>query len=76
MNSSAYLLMQKHMLIAVIIGNSLNEHFNALQYVIGFFLESKSAAEGIIELLAHMGVSLSTQTTCNMVQSLTKSAIK
>ncbi|KAF8218819.1 hypothetical protein L208DRAFT_1052994, partial [Tricholoma matsutake] len=36
--------------------------------------ESKCATEGIIELLAHMGVSVSTQTTCNMVQLLTKSA--
>lgn len=62
------------MLITVIIGNSSNEHFNALQCVIGFFLESKCAAEGIIELLAHMGISVSTQTTRNMVQSLTKSA--
>jgi hypothetical protein len=62
------------MLITVIIGNSSNECFNALQCVIGFFLESKCTAEGIIELLAHMCVSVSTQTTCNMVQSLTKSA--
>jgi hypothetical protein len=61
-------------LITVIIGNSSNERFNALQCVIGFFLESKCAAEGVIELLAHMGVSVSTQTTRNMVQSLTKSA--
>lgn len=62
------------MLITVIIGNSSNERFNALQCVISFFLESKCAAEGIIELLAHMGASVSTQTTRNMVQSLTKSA--
>jgi len=60
------------MLITVIIGNSSNECFNALQCVIGFFLESKCAAEGRIELLAHMGVLVSTQTTCNMVQSLMK----
>ncbi|KAF8234036.1 hypothetical protein L208DRAFT_1263757, partial [Tricholoma matsutake] len=64
----------KHVLITVIIGNSSKKCFNALQCVIGFFLESKCAAKGIIEFLTHMGVSVSTQTTCNMVLSLTKSA--
>ena len=55
-------------------GHSSNKHFNVLQCIIGFFLESKCTPEGVIELLAHIGVSVSTQTTCNMVNSLTKSA--
>jgi hypothetical protein len=55
-------------------GNSSNEQFNALQCIVGFFLESKGTPEGVIEMLAHMGVSVSTQTTRNMVNSLTKNA--
>jgi hypothetical protein len=74
MKSSAYLQMKKCVLLVVIIGNSSNECFNALQCTISFFLKSKCAAKVIIELLAHMGISVSTQTICNMVQSLTKSA--
>jgi len=34
----------------------------------------KSTPEGVIELLVHIGVSVSTQTTRNMISSLTKSA--
>jgi len=55
-------------------GHSSSKCFNALQCVIGFFLESKCTPEGVIKLLAHIGVSVSTQTTCNMINSLTKSA--
>ena len=61
-------------MIIVIMGHSSNRHFNALQCIIGFFLESKFTPEGVIELLAHLGVSVLTQTTRNMVYSLTKSA--
>ena len=67
--------MQKKVVIIAIMGHSSNERFNALQCVIGFFLESKCTPEGVVELLAHMGVATSTQTTRNMVKSLTKSAI-
>ena len=56
-------------------GHSSNERFNTLQCIIGFFLELKCTPEDVTELLAHMGVSASTQTTWNMVKSLTKSAI-
>ena len=61
--------------IIVIMGHSSNECFNALQCIIGFFLELKCMPEGVTKLLAHMGVSAMTQTTQNMVKSLTKSAI-
>jgi hypothetical protein len=60
--------------IIVIMGHSSNERFNALQSVIGFFMESKCTPESVIELLAHIGVSVSTQTTQSMINSLTKSA--
>src|SRR5882724_4713607 len=55
-------------------GNRSNEQFNALQYIVSFFLESKGIPKGIIKMLAHMGVSVSTQTTRNMVNSLIKNA--
>ena len=54
-------------------GNSSNEQFNALQCIVGFFLESKCAPKMVIELILHMGASVLTQTTQNMVNSLTKS---
>jgi hypothetical protein len=56
-------------------GHSSNERFNTLQCIIGFFLELKCTPEGVTELLAHIGISALTQTTQNMVKSLTKSAI-
>lgn len=65
---------QKQVLITVIMGNSSNEKFNALQCIIGFFLESKCVPEIVIELLSHMGISVSTFTTGKMVNSLTVSA--
>ena len=70
-----HLRMQKKVVIIVIMGHTSNEHFNALQCIIGFFLELKCTLEGVTKLLAHMGVSALTQTPQNMVKSLTKSAI-
>ena len=69
-------LYQKHVFVTVIMGNSSNKEFNTLNCVVGFFLESKCMPEVIIELLVHMSVSLSTQTTHNMVNSLIWSAKK
>ena len=60
--------------IVSLMGNSSNKNINALQCIVGFFLESKCAPEVIMELLSHMGVSVSTQTNRNIVNSLTKSA--
>ena len=59
----------------MIMGHSLNEHFNALQCIIlGVFLQSKCTPEGVIKLLVHIGVSVLRQPTHNMINSLTKSA--
>ena len=55
----------------MVLANSTNKDVNALQSVIGFFLESKQTPDIIVELLAHMGVSVSSQTNCNVVNSLT-----
>ncbi|KZP21372.1 hypothetical protein FIBSPDRAFT_711309, partial [Athelia psychrophila] len=60
----------KRVVIVVIMGNSSNKDFNALQCILGFFLESKCAPEVVTELLAHMGVSISTSTTQQMVKLL------
>ncbi|KAL0952555.1 hypothetical protein HGRIS_006811 [Hohenbuehelia grisea] len=71
---NAALLKIKRVLVAAIIGNSANERFNALQCVVGFFCDSKCVPEAVVELLSHMGVSVSTTTVHNMVTSLVKSA--
>jgi len=70
-----HLRMQKKVVNIVIMGHSSNKCFNVLQCIISFFLESKCTPEGVTKLLAHMGISALTQTTWNMVKSLTKSAI-
>ncbi|KAJ3858059.1 hypothetical protein EV359DRAFT_8204, partial [Lentinula novae-zelandiae] len=60
----------KHTLILAILGHSTNRNFNSLQCIVGLFLESKQAPEIIIELVAHMGVSVSLGSLQNMIQSL------
>lgn len=55
----------------MVLANSTNKDVNALQSVIGFFLELKQTPDIIVELLAHMGVSVSSQTNRNVVNSLT-----
>ncbi|KAJ3721040.1 hypothetical protein C8R42DRAFT_550751, partial [Lentinula raphanica] len=64
----------KRVLILSVIGHSTNQHFNSLQSIVGLFLESKQAPEIIVELTAHMGVSVSTGSLRNMVNSLNKQA--
>ncbi|KAJ3841789.1 hypothetical protein F5878DRAFT_515874, partial [Lentinula raphanica] len=64
----------KRVLILSVIGNSSNQNFNSLQSFIGLFLESKQAPEIVMELTAHMGVSVSTGSLRNMVSSLNKQA--
>ncbi|KIK59954.1 hypothetical protein GYMLUDRAFT_168640, partial [Collybiopsis luxurians FD-317 M1] len=60
----------KHTLILAILGHSTNHHFNSLQCIVGLFLESRQAPEIIVELVAHMGVSVSNSSLCNMIRSL------
>ncbi|KAJ3963306.1 hypothetical protein EV361DRAFT_786542, partial [Lentinula raphanica] len=64
----------KRVLILSIIGHSTNQHFNSFQSIVGLFLESKQAPEIILELTAHMGVSISICSLRNMVNSLNKQA--
>ncbi|KAJ3968597.1 hypothetical protein EV361DRAFT_1003093 [Lentinula raphanica] len=70
----AQLLKIKRVLILSIIGNSTNQNFNSLQSFVGLFFESKQTPEIIIELAAHMGISVSTGSLQNMVKSLNKQA--
>ncbi|KAF9030734.1 hypothetical protein BDZ89DRAFT_903029, partial [Hymenopellis radicata] len=60
----------KRVVILSILGHSSNERFNSLQSIIGFFLESKQCPEVIVELVAHMGISISLGSVQNMVDSL------
>ncbi|KAJ3768795.1 hypothetical protein FB446DRAFT_609395, partial [Lentinula raphanica] len=64
----------KRVLIISVIGHSTNQRFNSLQSIMGLFLESKQTPEIIVELAAHMGISVSTGSLYNMVNSLNKQA--
>ncbi|KAF8869013.1 hypothetical protein CPB85DRAFT_1162090, partial [Mucidula mucida] len=66
----------KRVVILSILGNSSNERFNSLQSIIGFFLESKQCPEVIVELVSHMGVSVSLGSIQNMIDSLHAKARK
>lgn len=49
-----------------------NQRCNALQSVVGMYMHSCNAPEASIELLAHMGCSVSTTTINSTVTSLSK----
>src|ERR1700733_7973083 len=51
---------------------SSNQRCNALQSAVGMFLESCNTPETVRELLAHMGISVSTTAINDMVNSLSK----
>ena len=51
---------------------SSNQRCNALQSAVGLFLESCNTPETVRELLAHMGLSVSTTAINDMVNSLSK----
>ncbi len=67
-------LNQKQVMILSVFGHSSNQKFNVFQAVIGFFLESKQCPEIILEMVAHMGISVSVQSVLWMVNSLSKKA--
>ncbi|KAJ3816302.1 hypothetical protein F5880DRAFT_1447819, partial [Lentinula raphanica] len=64
----------KRVLILSIIGHSTNQSFNSLQSFLRLFFESKQTPEVVIELAAHMGISVSTGSLRNMVTSLNTQA--
>ncbi|KAF8900876.1 hypothetical protein CPB84DRAFT_1680201, partial [Gymnopilus junonius] len=53
---------------------STNRHCNALQSIIGIFLHSCNTPETVCELLAHIGLSVSTTSINDTVKSLSKQA--
>jgi hypothetical protein len=53
---------------------SSNQRCNTLQSAVGMFLESCNTPETVQELLAHMGISVSTMAINDMVNSLSKEA--
>ena len=56
--------------------HSTNRHCNALQSLIGVFLHANGTPETICELLAHMGLSVSTKSIEAAVKHLSKEAEK
>ncbi|KAK1233610.1 hypothetical protein PQX77_003230 [Marasmius sp. AFHP31] len=68
------LLSIKCVVVVSILGQSSNERFNSLQSFVGFFLESKQTPEIVLEVAAHMGVSVATQSVRNMLNSLSIAA--
>ncbi|PBK93786.1 hypothetical protein ARMGADRAFT_928311 [Armillaria gallica] len=67
-------LNQKQVMILLVFSHSSNQKFNAFQAVIGFFLKSKQCPKIILEMVAHMGISVSVQSVSQMVNSLSKKA--
>ena len=52
--------------------HSTNQLCNALQSIIGVFLHACNTPEGVLELLAHLGVSIAPSTIVNAVSNLSK----
>ena len=53
---------------------SMNQKCNALATAMGFFFHSTNTPELVVEVFAHAGLSVSTTTIHNMVNSLSKSS--
>ncbi|KAI0734351.1 hypothetical protein BC629DRAFT_1263891, partial [Irpex lacteus] len=66
---------RKRLIIISIFMFSTNQKCNALPAVMGMFLHSTSAPELVVEVLAHAGLSVSTSTIHNMVDSLSHSVL-
>ncbi|KAJ8090290.1 hypothetical protein PM082_018886 [Marasmius tenuissimus] len=64
----------KRVVIISILGQSSNERFNSLQCFVGYFLESKHTPEIVLELVSHMGLSVSNQSIRNINNSLSMEA--
>lgn len=60
--------------MSVLVQNT-NHRCNALQSIIGLFLQSAGTPETVVELLSRLGVSLTTTSINNMVKNLSKESI-
>ncbi|KAF8328524.1 uncharacterized protein EI90DRAFT_2925811, partial [Cantharellus anzutake] len=64
---------QKGVAILSILANSSSQRCNAFQAIQGFFLDSTNTPRRVIEVLSHGGWSVSAESICHMVQSVTES---
>ncbi|KAF7974579.1 hypothetical protein HWV62_11958 [Athelia sp. TMB] len=65
---------KKIMCLSVLV-QSTNHRCNALQSIIGVFLQSAGAPETVVKLLSQLGVSLTTSSINNMVNNLSKDMV-
>ncbi|KAI5982307.1 hypothetical protein EDD15DRAFT_2377924 [Pisolithus albus] len=63
---------QKKTIISSIVMHGLNQKSNALQSLLGLFLQSAHAPYKVIDTLAHLGISVSTDTINRAIQSLSQ----
>lgn len=52
--------------------HSTNQECNSLQSIIGVFLHACNTPDAVLELLAHLGVSISLSTISNAISNLSK----
>ncbi|KIJ96064.1 hypothetical protein K443DRAFT_58662, partial [Laccaria amethystina LaAM-08-1] len=62
----------KQVLCLSIMMHSTNQRCNSLQSIIGVFLHACNTPDAVLELLAHLGVSISPSTISNAVSNLSK----
>jgi hypothetical protein len=67
-------LPKKMVICACIFAQNSNERCNTLQCIFGIFLHSSGVPQRVIDVLAHAGLSISTQSITTAVKSLSKEA--
>ncbi|KAG1891476.1 hypothetical protein F4604DRAFT_1566986, partial [Suillus subluteus] len=65
---------EKTVICACIFAQNSNERCNTLQCIFGIFLHSSGVPQRVIDVLAHAGLSISTQSIMTAVKSLSKEA--
>ncbi|KAG8989616.1 hypothetical protein FRB90_002167, partial [Tulasnella sp. 427] len=71
----ALLLIRRNVLFSICMQSS-NSRCNALQTVVGLFAHSCNAPERIVEMMAHAGLSVSPQSSRNMLKSMSTESRK
>ncbi|KAI5980763.1 hypothetical protein EDD15DRAFT_2381285 [Pisolithus albus] len=66
---AAAILIKKATILGILM-QGMNQKANALQSVIGFFLQSSHTPQKVIETLSHIGISVSVETIAAAVRSL------
>lgn len=66
------LAFQKQVLCLSIMMHSTNQECNSLQSIIGVFLHACNTPDAVLELLAHLGISISPSTISSAISNLSK----